>query len=446
MRERLAPLNERLDRLYGLRLRFRIGVNSGEVVAGDASTRETFVSGDAVNVAARLEQAAAPGEIVLGETTYRLARHAIEAEPLPPVRAKGKDEPVGAYRLIAVSAADERRSSRTRLVGRATELASLERLFEQAAEERRFVLTTILGEPGVGKTRLATELIGRVRKRARVHVGRCLAYGEGAELVVVFAPNSERGWIEAVGAAMHAAPTPTAVSISWGAVEGRWTGQALATLDSLFHDAALLGITVCCSSGDHGSSGGSQDDAPAVAFPASSPHVLACGGTTLDLARRAERAWNDAHGASGGGYSAVFPRPSWQRGLPGSGGRAVPDVAANAVPGYSVVVDGTASGGGGTSAAAPLVAGLVLRIAERLGRIGYLTPLLYADKAVADAWRNVTEGDNGAFVPARVGTPSPAGAARAERRFSRRCKRQRRLNRSSTWFVRRSGRWALRPL
>jgi class 3 adenylate cyclase len=179
MRERIVPLNARLDRLYGSQLRFRIGVNSGEVVAGDPSTRETFVSGDAVNVAARLEQAAAPGEILLGETTYRLARHAIDAEPVEPVRAKGKSEPVRAYRLLAVTSADERATSQTPLVGRESELDALDLLFARSVEEERLVLTTILGEAGVGKTRLATELVARLADRARVHVGRCLPYGEG---------------------------------------------------------------------------------------------------------------------------------------------------------------------------------------------------------------------------------------------------------------------------
>ncbi len=179
MRERLAPLNERLDRLYGSQLRFRIGVNSGEVVAGDPSTRETFVSGDAVNVAARLEQAAAPGEILLGESTYRLARHAIEAEPVEPLRAKGKSEPVGAYRLQSVTSAHTRIASETPLVGRTHELDALEALFDQAVAEDKLVLTTVVGEPGVGKSRIAAELVARIGHRARVYTGRCLAYGEG---------------------------------------------------------------------------------------------------------------------------------------------------------------------------------------------------------------------------------------------------------------------------
>lgn len=94
MQQRLAALNDELERGYGSRLALRIGVNSGEVVAGDPSARQTFVSGDAVNVAARLEQAAAPGETLLGEQTFRLARHALKAEPVAPLKAKGKAEPL----------------------------------------------------------------------------------------------------------------------------------------------------------------------------------------------------------------------------------------------------------------------------------------------------------------------------------------------------------------
>jgi kumamolisin len=237
------------------------------------------------------------------------------------------------------------------------------------------------------------------------------AAAPGAELLLVFADNSERGWLEAVRAAVHAQPTPTVISISWGALESRWTRQAMKTLDDVFQDAALLGITICCSSGDHGSSPASS---PEVAFPASSPHVLACGGTTLDPGG-AESGWNDAHGATGGGYSSVFPRPSWQCTLAGDGGRAIPDVAGNADPGYEIVVNGAVTGGGGTSAVAPLAAALVLRLAQQLGRVGYVTPLLYADDRAAGAWGDVTTGDNGAYRAGRgwdavTGWGSPRGS------------------------------------
>jgi kumamolisin len=236
------------------------------------------------------------------------------------------------------------------------------------------------------------------------------AVAPGAELLVVFAENSERGWVEAVNAALHAEPAPTAISISWGALESSWTKQGLSTVDSLFQDAALRGITICCSSGDHGAAGAAQ-----VAFPASSPHVLACGGTTLSLDSRAEHAWNDAHGASGGGFSSFFTRPPWQA-VDSASGRGIPDVAGNAVPGYALVVDGAPSGGGGTSAVAPLMAGLVLRIAQQIGRVGFVTPLLYADGAVTRACHDVIHGDNGAYRAGRgwdavTGWGSPRGDA-----------------------------------
>jgi class 3 adenylate cyclase/tetratricopeptide (TPR) repeat protein len=180
MRDRLKQLNPMLERNYGAQLRMRVGVNTGEVVTSPAGQRDTFVTGDAVNTAARLEQAAGTDEILLGELTYELAGDAVRAEPLVPVAAKGKAEPVSAYRLLAVSAGPPAiRARQTPLTGRTFELAELEDLFERATAEKSCVLATILGEPGVGKSRLAAELIGRLSGRASVHTGRCLSYGEG---------------------------------------------------------------------------------------------------------------------------------------------------------------------------------------------------------------------------------------------------------------------------
>ncbi|MGZ4317392.1 MAG: ATP-binding protein, partial [Gaiellaceae bacterium] len=152
------------------------------------STRQTFVTGDAVNTAARLEQAAAPGEILLGELTHRLAKAGLEAEPIEPITAKGKAEPVPAYRLLTVSLG--RSSTRPRkatLVGRAGELAALERAFAQVATEQRCHLATVVGEPGVGKSRLCAELIARLAGSATVYTGRCLSYGES----ITFWPVAE---------------------------------------------------------------------------------------------------------------------------------------------------------------------------------------------------------------------------------------------------------------
>jgi class 3 adenylate cyclase/tetratricopeptide (TPR) repeat protein len=159
------------------RIALRIGVNTGEVVAGDPSERDTFVTGDAVNVAARLEQAAAPGEVLIGESTYQLVRDAVDVDPVAPLTLKGKPEPQAAFRLLAVGESATRRG--TPFIGRATELALLEREFGAVIGDRRCALVTVVGEPGVGKSRLTAELIDRVRGRARVVRGSCLSYGAG---------------------------------------------------------------------------------------------------------------------------------------------------------------------------------------------------------------------------------------------------------------------------
>jgi class 3 adenylate cyclase/tetratricopeptide (TPR) repeat protein len=180
MQDRLAALNEDLRRRFGTTIALRIGLNTGEVVAGAPSARETFVTGDAVNVAARLEQAATPGEVLLGELTYRLVREAVTADPVEPLALKGKAARLRAYRLLEVSGfGSPPLRMGTPLVGRTQELALLEREFETAVAERRCRLVTVVGEPGVGKSRLAAELVARIGPRARVLRGRCLSYGEG---------------------------------------------------------------------------------------------------------------------------------------------------------------------------------------------------------------------------------------------------------------------------
>ncbi|MGH3413649.1 MAG: S53 family peptidase, partial [Marmoricola sp.] len=141
-----------------------------------------------------------------------------------------------------------------------------------------------------------------------------------AEIVVYFAPNSDAGFVDAISTAAEADPTPAAISISWGQSEDGWTAQARTALDSVFADAVTLGVTVTVAAGDNGSADGSADGAKHADFPASSPHVLACGGTSLqaaDLAIRGEVAWNDGAtgGAGGGGVSSIFAVPAWQIGL-----------------------------------------------------------------------------------------------------------------------------------
>jgi class 3 adenylate cyclase/tetratricopeptide (TPR) repeat protein len=151
----------------------RIGVNTGEVVTG---TEERLATGDAVNVAARLEQAAQPGEVLIGDSTLALVRASVEGEPVEPLTVKGKSEPVPAFRLDAVREPGERRFA-SPMVGRETELRRLGDAFEQAAHDRSCQLFTVLGSAGVGKSRLAAEFLAGLD--ARVVRGRCLSYGDG---------------------------------------------------------------------------------------------------------------------------------------------------------------------------------------------------------------------------------------------------------------------------
>src|SRR5579875_1485255 len=255
-----------------------------------------------------------------------------------------------------------------------------------------------------------------------------------AAQLVYFAPNTDQGFIDAVTTAAHATPTPTAISISWGQSEDAWTSQARSALDAAIADAAALGITVCVAAGDNGSSDGVSDGRPHADFPASSPHALACGGTSLRLtpagAIASETVWNDGpgQGAGGGGVSDVFPLPAWQAtaGVPaatgGRSGRGVPDVAGDADPetGYQVRVDGHPMVIGGTSAVAPLWAGLTCRLAQAAGTsFGMLQDRLYAgvepDEA-APAFHDITSGSNGVYsaLPgwdACTGLGSPDGTA-----------------------------------
>lgn len=175
LRERLAVLNEGLVARFGSPLAVRIGINTGEVVAGDATRREVFVSGDAVNVAARLEQHAPKGEVLLGELAARLSGAVVE--PIEPIVAKGKAEPVPAFRLLGVPEASLRRTQSKRFVGREGELAALRALWDEAVADDRCVLATTVGTPGVGKSHLAEHLLAGLD--ARVLRGRCLPYGEG---------------------------------------------------------------------------------------------------------------------------------------------------------------------------------------------------------------------------------------------------------------------------
>ena len=181
MRQTLGAMGPRLGLQDDAALSARIGINTGEVVAGDPSARQTLVTGDAVNVAARLEQAAASGEILLGESTHRLVRDAVVAEPVEPFVARGKSRPLSAWRLISVDprAAGHTRRSETPMVGRRRELRMLHDAFERAVDERSCQLFTVLGSAGVGKSRLVQEFLAEVGDRALVLRATCLPYGEG---------------------------------------------------------------------------------------------------------------------------------------------------------------------------------------------------------------------------------------------------------------------------
>jgi tetratricopeptide (TPR) repeat protein len=181
LRDELETLNVELEQERGVRIALRTGVNTGEVVVGDPSAQQFYATGDAVNVAARLEQAAGPGEIVLGDSTRQLVRDAVELEPMDQLDLKGKTDRVPAWRLVRVDpeAAGFTRRLESPLVGRREELERLAEVYEEARDSRSPRLCTILGAPGVGKSRLTAELAAHVEREATVLLGRCLSYGEG---------------------------------------------------------------------------------------------------------------------------------------------------------------------------------------------------------------------------------------------------------------------------
>jgi kumamolisin len=271
------------------------------------------------------------------------------------------------------------------------------------------------------------------------------AVAPGANIVVYFTSNTDQGFQDAISTAIHdSTHNPSVISISWGGPESSWSQTAMTSMDTTCQSAAALGITITVASGDSGSSDG--ETGKHVDFPASSPHVLGCGGTALTASngqRRSEVVWNDQAsngGASGGGVSAVFPLPSWQShaGVPApsaskpavnrskadkaqvnrsrlrktataTGGRGVPDVAGDASPetGYQILVDGEQEVVGGTSAVAPLWAGLIALLNQQLKRkLGFLNPQLYP--LGETAFFDVTSGTNGAFA-ARVGWDACTG-------------------------------------
>lgn len=248
------------------------------------------------------------------------------------------------------------------------------------------------------------------------------ALGAGAKLAVYFSTFDEKGLVDCLSKVVNdSANDPSVVSISWGWDENEafnnegvvWSAAAIQHCNQSFLAAAQLGITVCVSTGDDGSEAQMRDGRAHVNFPATSPYVLAVGGTTLHVRKTAkgasnvtETVWNDgpSGGGTGGGVSDVTPRPAWQAGKvaasinPGHfAGRAIPDVAANADPatGYLTMSGGRMQIVGGTSASSPLWASLIARINASLGaRVGNFNALLYSSFGPKGVLRDVTSGDN----------------------------------------------------
>jgi class 3 adenylate cyclase/tetratricopeptide (TPR) repeat protein len=179
MQDALDGLNAGLERTYGVTLANRIGVNTGEVVAGDVTTGQRLVTGDPVNTAARLEQAAGSCEVLLGELTYRLVREHVDVEPVEPLELKGKAERVPAFRLVAVRERPREAAERAPLVGREPETARVADAVRHAAETRSCERLLITGEAGVGKSRLVEYVCEAAAEEALVLRGRCLSYGDG---------------------------------------------------------------------------------------------------------------------------------------------------------------------------------------------------------------------------------------------------------------------------
>jgi kumamolisin len=242
------------------------------------------------------------------------------------------------------------------------------------------------------------------------------AFAPGAHIVAYFAPNNEQGIYHALTTALaDKAHRPSVLSLSWGEPEPNVCPKYAALIDTVLKNLASVGVTVCVSSGDFGAHNG-MTGKPSVNFPASSPNALGCGGTTLKVSRseiESEVVWNSVfygvRGATGGGVSQMFPKPFWQdnfqvpRRPSKSGGRGVPDVAAVADPetGCRIVVGGMDSVSAGTSAVAPLWAGLVARLNHAIGApCGYLNSILYrlTTRANSDAiLRAITHGENGVY-------------------------------------------------
>jgi tetratricopeptide (TPR) repeat protein len=231
MRQHLHILNAELQRRSGVTIAVRTGVNTGEVVAGDPSQGQFFGTGDAVNVAFRLQQAAEPGEVLLGQRTHWLVRDAVDVEPLRPVTLKGKAGPVDAFRLLDVIEGAAPVASRlaTPFVGRRKELARLRESFERSVATSSTMLVTVIGQAGIGKTRLGVEMLADVQTTATVLQGRCLSYGEG----ITFWPLQEM--LRSIPALPAGVPDPERAHST---EETFWAYRKL--LETLAHERPLV--------------------------------------------------------------------------------------------------------------------------------------------------------------------------------------------------------------
>ena len=247
------------------------------------------------------------------------------------------------------------------------------------------------------------------------------AVAPDAKMAVYFAPNTDKGFLDAITQALHdKVNKPSAISISWGGAESQWTAQSLKSYNDAFQSSVALGVTVLAASGDQGSSDRETDGLAHVDFPSSSPYVVACGGTNLvapSLKISSETVWNaSVDSSTGGGISDAFGLPDYQKNtkVPPSAndgkkvGRGVPDIAADADPatGYNILYDGHRAVIGGTSAVAPLYAGLMALFNEKnKTSVGFIHPALY--KAPASAFNDVTKGNN---ITTTTGKGYTAGA------------------------------------
>jgi kumamolisin len=231
-----------------------------------------------------------------------------------------------------------------------------------------------------------------------------------AAIAVYFAPNTARGLIDALSAAVHDTQrNPGVISVSWGHAENSWTPQARKAIDQVLQEADAIGVPVFASAGDDGVLD-KEATGKHVEYPASSPHAISCGGTRLAAAqnlRTTETVWNDLaqnRGATGGGFSAFYKVPEFQKPWLGTQQmRGVPDLAANgdSETGYQIWMDGMVMVAGGTSAVAPLLAGLTALCNQQAGHgPGVLLPKLYAGASPSSSFFDVVEGNNGGFSAA----------------------------------------------